>query len=106
MPTLHRSVARPPASHRPARRSPTRHRKPCMTPAEPTLALADWDLLYQAVLARLTDAVAAAPASQHDLAAARAAADRVQATVLECVESLAHLRTLLPPQRQGAVFSP
>ncbi len=67
-----------------------------MTPAEPTLAPADWDLLYQAVLARLTDAVATAPASPRDPAAARAAAERVQATVLACVQSLALLRTQLP----------
>ena len=68
-----------------------------MTPAKPTLAPADWDLLYQAVLARLTDAVTPQPASRRDLAAALAAADRVQATVLECVDSLAHLLKLCAP---------
>ena len=97
MPTLHRSVARPPAARRPTHPAPTRRRKRCMTHAKPTVAPADWDLLYHAVLARLTDAVAAQPAGRTDLAAALAAADRVQATVLECVESLAHLLTLRPP---------
>lgn len=100
MPTLHRSAARPPAARRPTRPSPTRHRKPCMTPARPTVTPADWDLLYQAVLARLTDAVAPQPARRTDLAAALAPADGLQATVLECVESLAHLLTLRPqPER-------
>ena len=64
-----------------------------MTTAELTLAPADWDLLYQAVLVRLTDAVAPQPACRQDLAAA----DRMQVTVLECVEALAHLLKLRQP---------
>ena len=105
MPMLYPDTARPPAprraanrpTDRPTNRPTNRHRKTCMTPAKPTVDSADWDLLFQAVLARLTQAVAAGPTSRQDLAAALAAAEQVQATVLECVEALARLQTLRQP---------
>lgn len=105
MTTLHPDTARPPAprraanlaTDRPTHRPTNRYRKSGMTPAKPTVDSADWDLLFQAVLARLTQAVAARPAGRQDLAAAVAAADQVQATVLECVEALSGLQTLRHP---------
>ena len=83
-----------------------RPRKTCMTRAKPTVDNADWELLFQAVLARLTRAVAAPPGARQDLAAAMAAAHQVQATVLECVEALAQLQTSRQPGAEPQRHTP
>lgn len=70
------------------------------------LSVDEWDLLFEAVRARLRLVVGECPTAQPE-AGAHGSADPVRAGVLECVDALDHLHTLLQqlrgPRLQPAV---